>query len=528
MKKLLICLAVATSIVGFIPLAQAQTLLNGDFEKTSSSFGTDQINLSNVAFNGLMTNTFAYGTYGDMDIINSATYSGAAQNGSWFVAFTGGGTDAISMELSWELVVGKNYTITFWDKACASFAPQPFQIGVSMAKDTFGTAVYTAEMPVVGIWTQRSFSFVAPLKAKYITVQLAGEYDIMKWAQADNFTITSGNNTIKTGVLAQNTFCACNTMQIPFTATGIYSPDNTFIAQLSDASGNFTHPQNIGELKTASTTDTIAATIPCQIESSANYRVRVVSSTPNVVGSDNGNNIKINVPITATLGIKAFPSSVIKKGTSVTFRYETDMSKSTIAKYTWQVNEVDAGSLQTFSSDSLNDEDVVTLTITYDDACALSASLVSNQITMTVIAPLEPSVKIEALSPTNIDKGKSVTFAAYPQNAGSNPYYQWKVNGKNAGGNSSLFFARKLQDGDEITVEMTTNHKESGIMTMVSNAMIVTVDSPLVVDKLIKAKAKKAKDKKSVGVVRFKSSSINRKGFGKRFLKKRSLVGMHH
>ena len=80
--------------------SQAQTFLNGDFEKNSAIIGSDQINLSNPAFNTMMSNTYAFGTYGDMDIINTNTYSGAAQKGSWFVAFTGGGTDAISMELS--------------------------------------------------------------------------------------------------------------------------------------------------------------------------------------------------------------------------------------------------------------------------------------------------------------------------------------------------------------------------------------------------------------------------------------------
>lgn len=53
---------------------------------------------------------------GDMDIITSNAYCGLAQNGAWYVALTGSGTDAISLKLSSPLSAGQTYTISFYDR----------------------------------------------------------------------------------------------------------------------------------------------------------------------------------------------------------------------------------------------------------------------------------------------------------------------------------------------------------------------------------------------------------------------------
>jgi hypothetical protein len=117
--------------------ANSQTFLNGNFEKNKANLGVDEINLPNADFNSKMLNTNAFGTYGDMDIVNTSTYSGLAQDGSWYVALTGGGSDAIAMELSSPLIAGKTYTISFYDRGSTGFTPQPIQIGVSNSNSSF-------------------------------------------------------------------------------------------------------------------------------------------------------------------------------------------------------------------------------------------------------------------------------------------------------------------------------------------------------------------------------------------------------
>lgn len=188
--KLFVKLLLTTILLNFSFLknGNAQTFLNGDFEINTA--GVDQINLGNAAFNGFMPNTIAFGSFGDMDIIQSATYCGLAQNGLWYTALTGSGTDAITMQLSAPLVVGTCYTITFWDKGCVAFSSStlPIELGVATAAGTFGTPVYTGPTPTDGVWTMRTATFIAPVAGAFISVQMPTG-GLSDWTQIDNFTI---------------------------------------------------------------------------------------------------------------------------------------------------------------------------------------------------------------------------------------------------------------------------------------------------------------------------------------------------
>lgn len=83
-------------------------------------------------------------------------------------------------------------------------------------------------------------------------------------------------------------------ISIPFTKTGIFEFSNVFTAQLSDASGSFANPVNIGTLSSNSA-GTINATIPAGTPSGTGYRIRVVATTPNVSATANLDNITINL-----------------------------------------------------------------------------------------------------------------------------------------------------------------------------------------------------------------------------------------
>ena len=60
----------------------------------------------------------------------------------------------------------------------------------------------------------------------------------------------------------------------------------------SDATGSFASPTNIGTL-TSTTSGTINATIPA-VPTGTAYRIRVISSTPAIIGTDNGTDLNIN------------------------------------------------------------------------------------------------------------------------------------------------------------------------------------------------------------------------------------------
>jgi len=86
--------------------------------------------------------------------------------------------------------------------------------------------------------------------------------------------------------------CAGGSLSVPFTITHSFDTGNVFTAQLSDSSGSFIAPVNIGSINSIAS-GTINATIPSNTTSSAKYRIRVLGSNPIFIGSDNGSDITV-------------------------------------------------------------------------------------------------------------------------------------------------------------------------------------------------------------------------------------------
>lgn len=99
---------------------------------------------------------------------------------------------------------------------------------------------------------------------------------------------------INTSSLGASTYCSGASVTVPFTSSDItFSSGNVFTAQLSNYSGSFASPINIGTLTSTSTSGNISATIPSNMPSAGGYRIRVVSSNPATTGSNNGSNFTI-------------------------------------------------------------------------------------------------------------------------------------------------------------------------------------------------------------------------------------------
>jgi len=112
-----------------------------------------------------------------------------------------------------------------------------------------------------------------------------------------NFTISAAVfSSITTSALPANNFCSGDALNVAFTTNGTANAGNVFTAQLSNAAGSFSSPVSIGTLLT-----TIPAAISCVIPAGTpggnGYRIRVVSSSPVVTGSDNGTNIVISAKV---------------------------------------------------------------------------------------------------------------------------------------------------------------------------------------------------------------------------------------
>ena len=98
------------------------------------------------------------------------------------------------------------------------------------------------------------------------------------------------NPSLNMGQLSSNSFSPGDAITIPFTLTGTMSPENLnasanqVIAQLSDASGSFTSPTELGRVTTNSS-GSITAQIP-NVSDGQQYRIRVISTNYPLVGGN--------------------------------------------------------------------------------------------------------------------------------------------------------------------------------------------------------------------------------------------------
>jgi hypothetical protein len=99
---------------------------------------------------------------------------------------------------------------------------------------------------------------------------------------------------ITTEPISGSPFCAGGLVSIPYTLDGTFNAGNTFTAQLSDATGSFAAPVNIGSL-TTTVEGSISGTIPTNQLAGTGYRIRVISSNPSVVGEENDSDLTITV-----------------------------------------------------------------------------------------------------------------------------------------------------------------------------------------------------------------------------------------
>lgn len=87
--------------------------------------------------------------------------------------------------------------------------------------------------------------------------------------------------------------CAGETATIGYNAVGGFSGANTFTAQLSDPSGDFSSPTDIGSV-VSNSSGSMTITVPADALEGTTYRIRVVSSATPAIGTVNPTDIVIH------------------------------------------------------------------------------------------------------------------------------------------------------------------------------------------------------------------------------------------
>jgi hypothetical protein len=259
----------------------------------------------------------------------------------------------------------------------------------------------------------------------------------------------SASTAITTGA-APGPYCAGASFGLAYTATGTFNSGNIFTAQLSDASGSFASPTNIGTLA-STTSGTINATIPGATPTGTGYRIRVVSSDPSVVGSDNGANITIN----------ALPSTpMITPGGPTTF---CDGGSVTLTSSAGSGNQwiKDGMDLTGETGTTLN----VTTSGNYQVRVTVSGCSSTSAITTVTVNANPPVPTITPGGPTTFCDGGSVTLTS---SAGSDN--QWIKDGMDLTGETGTSLNVTTPGDYRVRVTISGCSSTSAVTTVTVNA----------------------------------------------------------
>lgn len=188
--------------------------------------------------------------------------------------------------------------------------------------------------------------------------------------------------------------CAGSDIFVGFYGKGFFNTGNTFIAQLSDASGSFASPTTIGtctDLPGSSIyqSSVITAQIPGGTPAGTGYRIRVIASNPSFIGPDNGFDITIQsgqtpaITLTSNVPGTICPGALLELTTS-------NVAGGLTPTYQWTVNgnPINNNASNLFI-DSLSNGDQVQVTMQSSLGCVSTSNAVSNFFTVVSSASID-------------------------------------------------------------------------------------------------------------------------------------------
>jgi gliding motility-associated-like protein len=326
------------------------------------------------------------------------------------------------------------------------------------------------DLYVSDFFNNRVQKFSNTLRNTYTTLA-AGDYTA---------TVTSFNGCTATSNTI--TVVASKTPSVTITSTGTTVCTNvtvTFTASPTNGGSDPLYQWKINGTNTGISsnnpsflTSTLKAgdVVSCVMTSNANICLTSKTATSNL--------ITLTAASTGVAAITiATTTTSICEGSVVTFT-ATPVYGGSNPIYHWKVNGIIIGTVSnaTYSTTSLKDGDVVSCSIISSaNLCPDAMTATSNELIIRVTKVPLTSVSITA-NDTLICTGSKVAFAAAAINSGSNPIYQWKINGSDVGNNSPTFSSSILNNGDFVSCSITSNMQCAVASPTLSNTIKLTVD----------------------------------------------------
>ncbi|HRG59827.1 MAG TPA: YCF48-related protein [Bacteroidia bacterium] len=216
--------------------------------------------------------------------------------------------------------------------------------------------------------------------------------------------------------------CAGNSIFVAYYARGFYGANNVFTAQLSDATGSFANPINIGTYTATPYTyqsGVIYVTIPMGTLAGNNYRIRVVASDPLTIGVDNGYAITIQPSFIPSVVLNSSNNNTVCSGSTITFT-TTPYAGGINPVYSWTINGSNINNnSNTLITNTLQDGDTVQVSMQSNLNCANSLPVASNIF----IASISNGLPLALANDTVVCENTS-----FQLNAPSGYNYNWSPN----------------------------------------------------------------------------------------------------
>jgi hypothetical protein len=263
--------------------------------------------------------------------------------------------------------------------------------------------------------------------------------------------------------LSTMTLCQGGTVNVSFNAGGVFNANNIFTAQLSNASGSFASPVNIGTLP-GTGSGIINGTLSGSQGAGSGYRIRVISSNPASTGADNGANLTVvakptsaqaTITNTGSLTFCQGGSTLLSVPANAGFAYQWYHNSSPVPGAT--NNTYPAAVAGTYYAE------------VYNTTGCLRAS---NNKTVNVTSG--PAATITPATTQTICPGQTITFQA---NTGSGLTYKWYRNNTVIGGaTTSSYIAAVAGDYTVETGNTGSCTTMSAAVSVVSGSCGATVD----------------------------------------------------
>jgi N-acetyl-anhydromuramyl-L-alanine amidase AmpD len=210
------------------------------------------------------------------------------------------------------------------------------------------------------------------------------------------------------------------------------------------------------------------ANVWCVLQSGA------ACATPQVVNSDT---IAVSViqPQYPQVYINANSGSAICTGQSVVFT-ATANNAGTTPVYQWRVNGTNVATGNTWTTNALNNGDVVRCLLTSNAGCLAQDTALSTAIVMNVSTSVSPTIQISTASATHCS-GDSIYFSTVINGGGASPQYQWFKNGVPvSGATATILFTNGFATGDVVRCRLVSSAACAVTDTVYSNAITLTVN----------------------------------------------------